>query len=286
MSGSVRVFGAESYRLLRLRSTWGGLGVLGIVSAMRASFGVLWGGASSPGVRSSAGALESELASGGEAWAPFVDGWSVGLTLGTLFLLAFAARAMAGDREAGVLRLAATRSASRPALVLGRALLGIPAVLSVLFVTGLGAWFVAVWAADFGPLVEDGYELYAAEELRAEVARTALATLPALFTTFVFGLLVGALAPSASSAVLTSLGAFLAFDLFKEGIGEGAAWCFAYHVPSTFDTSLWEELAGVARGFSDAVLSDSALRAAWIAPWPALFLFLLLAVVAMRRRAL
>jgi len=118
------------------------------------------------------------------------------------------------------------------------------------------------------------------------VARALLALLPGLLATFAFGLFIGTLARGAASAVLCALGSFLAFDLFKAGLGESARWVFAAHVPTPFDTSPWSELAGIARGYSDAVLSEAALRAAWIAPWPALLLLTVLACLALGRRAL
>ena len=60
----------------------------------------------------------------GRGWAPLVEGWRAGLALGGLLLLIHGARALAGDRDSGLLRLSVTRHATLRSLVFGRALLG------------------------------------------------------------------------------------------------------------------------------------------------------------------
>lgn len=278
MSGVWRVFRAELGRLTRLHSTyWVGL-VLAALSGARTLLAV--------GATAAERGGATDPMTSGTAWAPFVDGWRAGLVLGALVLLVLAARSIAGDRDAGVLRLAVTRSASRSALVLGRLLLAPLLVLALVVVTGAAAWGAASLGADFGPLVEDGYELMSTFELRAEVARSVAAVLPALFATFAFGLFVSTLASGATVAVSAALGVFLVFDLFKEVLGEARYLVFASHVPTLSDTSAWAELPGVARGFSDAGFSDGLFRAALIVPWPGAILFAAGACLVLSRRAL
>lgn len=278
LRGTLRVFRAELVRLLHLRSTWGVGALLAACSAARALLAVAAAAASRQG--------SPDPVSSGAGWAPLVDGWRVGLVLGVLLILAFAARSLAGDREAGVLRLAVTRSVARPALVWGRLLLSPLLALVVVIITGLAAWLATVGSLDFGPFVEDGYQLLAAEELRAEVLWGALAVVPAMVATFALGLAVSALARSATGAVAGALGLFLAFDLFKEALGDGRYWVFAAHAPTLADTSAWSELPGVARGFSDAGFPAEFLDLGLLLPWPEALLLAILAAGVLARRAL
>lgn len=278
MTGTLAVFRAELARLVRVRSTWAVALLLALLSAARAFVAV---GAT---VAERGGATDP--VSSGTAWAPWIDGWRAGLVVGGLVLVAFGARTLAGDREAGVLRLAVTRSASRGALVWGRLLLAPLLVVAVVALTGAAAWAVARGAGDFGPLVEDGYEILTAEELSGEVRRGVLAVLPALVALFSFGLLVSSVAGSAAVAVPLALGAFLAFDLFKDALGDARYFVFAAHAPTLADSSAWSELPGLTRGFSDAGFPDPLVRAGLVAPWPATLVCALAASLVLSRRRL
>ena len=277
MSGTWRVFHAEFVRLLRSRPAWAVALVLAGLSALRVlaavSTGVMGQGGESP-------------VSSGASWAPFVDGWRTGLTLGTLGLLVFAARSIAGDLETGVLRVALTRSVTRSALILGRLLLAPAQVVMVILCTGLASFLVASIYGDFGPLVEDGYELFSAQELRSELGRAVWAAVPPMIATYAFGLLVSCLARSATEAVVGSLGVFLAFDMFKESLGQAQYWVFAAFAPTLADGSAVGEMSGIARGFSDSGFSETLLRMNHIIPWPQALLSTLLACLVLSRRSL
>jgi ABC-type transport system involved in multi-copper enzyme maturation permease subunit len=222
----------------------------------------------------------------GNAWAPFVDGWLAGLTVGTLLLLIASTRAVAGDREAGLLRVASTRSASRAGLVLGRALLGVVLTLGALLVAGLGAWIAATLLYQFGPVIEDNYELVSSEELHAGLRLALLATVPPLLTTWFFGLFVSSVTRSGTGAVAVGLATYLGFDLFKEVLGEAQYYAFAAFNPSFVDNSCLNEFADVARGFSDAGYSELRyIQNLWM-PWPQALLLVVAACVVTRRRPL
>jgi len=274
--GVLRVARAELFRLARLRS-------VRLTGLLLAAFSAASAWLSHASQRRD-GALDA--VSSGAGWASLVDGWRAGLVLGSFALLAGAARSIAGDRESGVLRLASTRSASRPALFVGRLLLSPPLVLATVLVTGLGAGISARALADFGPFVEDGNEIFAAGELAADLWTGVHAILPALLGTFAFGLLVSSLARGATVAVISALGLFVAFDLFKGALGDAGYWVFAAHAPSLVDSSAWSRLPGLARGYSDQGLSESLVRAAWIVPWPAIALCAALGCWVLARRAL
>jgi hypothetical protein len=288
MNGSLRVLRAEGHRLLRSRlGLWGAL-CLALVSALRVM------ASRAAEVADHAASVQRALSDGRDApelavsnaYAPLVDGWLTGLTVGVLLLLLMAARSLAGDREKGILRLATTRSATRAGLVWGRALLGIPVCLGVMAATGLGAWLAASTFFEFGPLIEHGYELMSAEELKAELGKALVATLPPLLGVWTFGLLISSMARSAAGAVTFALAGFLGFDLFKEVLGESQYWAFAAYSPSFVDRSCMAEMAGIARGLSDAGYSESLYRMNLMLPAPQAVLLTLLAAWILSRRAL
>ena len=279
------VLRAEGHRLLRSRASWLVLVTLFLVSALRV-FAAYVGATAARAERLAGGGGEVDASSSGDAWAPFVEGWRAGLVLAAILLLCHAARGLAGDREAGLLRLATTRGASRTSLVLGRAALAPVLVLAFTAVTGLGAYLAARWFFAFGPLVEDGYEILSAEELAGELRHAVLAVLPALLALYTFGLFVSSLARSATQAVAWSLTSFLVFDLFKEALGPARHWCFAAFSPSFVDGSAMAEMAGMARGFSDAGFPAALLRLNLWLPWPWAVALVALACLVLSRRTL
>ncbi len=284
-----RVYGAEWYRLVRSRTAWACGTFLALLSFLRVF-------AEHVAERSSyATALQRALASGraappvpepGNAYGPFVDGWSAGLTVGTLVLLIYAARGIAADLESGVLRASLTRSASRGATLCGRALLGVPLCLFTVLVTALGAWLGAAWLFEFGPLIEDGYELMSTAELHEELLGACMTTLPPMLATWTFGLLVSALCRTGAGAVAGALVTYLGFDLFKEVLGDDRWWVFAAFNPSLVDNSYIKEVASMARGFSDAGFTQDVFRMNLIVPWPEGALLVLLAWGVLSRRSL
>jgi len=278
MRGTLLVARAELGRMCRLRSSL----ILGFLVALLAALRAFVGIGAATAER---GGADDPISSGG-GWAPLVDGWSAGLLLGTLFLLTHAARSIAGDRESGVLRLAITRSVSRGGLIWGRLLVSPLLVLLVVLLPGLAAYAVVALGSDFGPLVEDGYEIFTAEELGGELRRGVLAILPGLLATYAFGLLVSSFASTATTAVASALGLFLAFDLFKEALGDSHYWVFASHVPTPWDTSAWSELPGVMRGFSDAGFPEALVRVGWAVAFPAALLCAAVACLVLARRRL
>jgi len=289
MSGTLRVFAAETYRLSRSRATAATAVFLAGVAALRVTGA--WIGDRSAYAAAVQRALSQDrplppLPPVGNAWGPFADGWLAGLTVGTLLLLIASARSLAGDREAGLLRLASTRSASRSALVLGRALHGALLVFALMAVTALGAWAAAAALFEFGPFVEDGVELVNAADMHAEFLRAAAATLPPLLATWSFGLCVSALMASGTGAVSVALATYLGFDLFKEVLGEGQYWLFAAFNPSFVDRSCLREFAGIARGFSDRGYSASLYQQNMWLPVPEALLLLLLAAWITSRKPL
>lgn len=285
MRGAIAVARSQCYRELRTRSNW----VLALFVAAVPFVRVLaWRLAEAPErlrrARSGDAPTPEELA--GLGWAPLAESWRFGLVLGALALLFHMARGVAGDRDSGLARLATTRSVSRSALVIGRALLAPVHVLLLVALTGVSAWLSVRASYGLGDLVVDGYTLLGADELRAALVRSIAITLPALFTLSCFGLLVSAVSRSAVTAVALAAICFLGFDLFKELLGAQAVFVFASWVPSIFDASAMAEMVQVALGYSDAGLSEASARAATILPWPQALVLLIAACVVVGRRRL
>ena len=289
MQGTLRVVRAETHRLLRTRATWLGALVLLVAPALR----VL--AARTADLAEHAGAVRSALTAGrqpppppppGNAFGPLVDGWNTGLVLGAVVLLGVGARCLAADRELGLLRVAVTRSVSRAALVWGRALLGVPLVLAVVVLSGVGAAAAAGAWYEFGPLVEQGYELMTRAELVHELLRALVAVVPPLVALWCFGLLVSSASRSGAGALLAGFGGVFVTGLFDELLGEGRAWLFTTFTPAFGDKSCMAEMSGVARGLSDAGLTPALYDMNLLVPLPEALLMTAVAGWILTRRSL
>lgn len=288
MTATWTVLRAEAYRIWYGRLWIVGLVALAAVAALRVI-------AERVSVAAAhATAVQEALSSGRptpeavtpNAYGPFVDGWLAGLTVATLLLLILSARGLASDAQDGLLRIATTRSTPRGALVTGRVLLGLPLALGALVVTGLAAYATSAALFAFGPIVEDGYTLVSVSEIHAEITSAALAVAPAMFAAWCFGLFVSSASRTGTTGVSVVLAVFLAFDLFKDVLGDAQYWAFASFCPSFVDSSAMGEAALAARGFSDAGFPAHVASLNSIVPLPQAMLFVVGAVLVMRRRGL
>ena len=103
------------------------------------------------------------------AYGYFVDSMSTGLTMLGLLLVALAAYSFSFDRDTGLVRHLLIRRISRPALVLAKLVhLHLLALLSfiVLLIT---AYIFSDLFWQFGPIVEDGFELISEDEILFEI---------------------------------------------------------------------------------------------------------------------
>lgn len=282
MTGTWRMLRAELYRLRRSGPTW-----LAAAVVVLAAFGRVLATRLSGQAAHLAAAREGRELLGldeGTGWAPLAEGWRTGLALGALLLLVHGARTVAADRDSGVLRLASTRTVSRSGLLLGRALVGPLLVLGLALLSGAGALLAAHRWFDFGPLVEDGYEILSASEVAHELRTAVLLALPALWGVHAFALLVSSLARGSTGAVASCVTLFLAFDLFKDVLGRGQHWVFASFAPTFVDTSALYEAVGVAYGYSDAGFAEGLVRMNLVVPWLWVLATLALAVLVVKRR--
>ncbi|MFT7670176.1 MAG: hypothetical protein ACI8X5_002883 [Planctomycetota bacterium] len=284
MRGSWRVFRGECFRLLHSRVAHLAALFLLVVPALHvAAARFVDSAARLEAARNGRELLGLEE---GRGWAPMVGAWRVGLALGALLLLISGARSIAGDRDSGLMRLASTRSASRSGLVIGRVLVGPLLVFLVVALSALGAWLPSMMWFDFGPLMEDGYLILDAAEVRHELMLSIASALPALWAIHTFGLLVSSISRGATIAVASTVAVFLAFDLFKGSLGEARYWFFATYSPSFVDDSAMREMVGLAHGYSDAGFPESLLRMSFVLPGPQALLFALIAASILTRRRL
>lgn len=220
------------------------------------------------------------------AWGIFTDGLSTGLILLGLLLVAYSAYSFSFDRDTGAVRHLLIRRVSRPALLLAKYiyfhLLALCAVMLILLVAYAGT--ANLW--EFGPVVEDGFELISEQEIRSEILlglRLALLPLPAAIA---LGVLVSVLANSATAAVTGALGITLAMDLFKSTLGDWSAYLYASYQPSILDDSYLQDVSRLVRGYSDVLVDQELLNInIWI-PFPSLLLLLGLALFFVRGRKL
>lgn len=223
---------------------------------------------------------------GADAWGALVDALGTGLTLISLILIAYAAWSFASDRDQGVLRHLLIRRISRPALVLSKliqahllALVSITLMLLLTFASAALLW-------DFGPVIEDGYELIGTADIHAELRlglSLALIPVPAAIA---LGVLVSVVCTSTTQALSVALGLTLGLDLFKSVLGSAADYLYASYLVSLLDESYLDDVARLVRGYSDVMIDPAVLQLNQWVPWPQMVLFVVLALVLVRRKKL
>lgn len=216
------------------------------------------------------------------AWGYYVDALLTGLTLMNLALITFAAWSLASERDNGTIRHLLIRGCGRGAMVVARLvtvhLIGLLALLLLLAVATPLAGLL--W--NFGPVMEDGYELISRTEIHQEFsAGIQLALLPQP-AAIAFALLVAVAARGGAQAMTLALGLTLAIDVLKDFLGQGATLLYATHQPSLIDQSYLGDVSRLVRGYSDVLLDPEVLsRNQWL-PLPQALLLLLIALVIVR----
>lgn len=222
----------------------------------------------------------------GNAWGYYVDGLLTGLTLLSLSLVAYTAWSFASDRDSGAMRHLLIRRCSRRALVLAKlACAHIIAVIALL-VLFLGATSLSAVLWEFGPVVEDGYELISSAEIRTEFNLGLVLALLPLPAAIAFALMVSVLTQSATQAVTTALGLTLALDIFKGTMGNMANWLYVNYQPSLIDQSYLNDVSRLVRGYSDVMLDPDVLQMNQWVPLPQMLLLVLVSLIVVRWRRL
>lgn len=220
------------------------------------------------------------------AYGYFVDGMSTGLTLLGLLLVAYSAYSFAYDRDTGAVRHLLIRRVSRRALVLAKLLHIHLLALLALLILGFVTAATSDWFWQFGPVVEDGFELISEAEIVREIflgLGLALTPLPAAIA---FGVLVSVSTVSTTQAVTSALGITLALDIFKSVLGDMAYYLYATFQPSLLDQSYLQDVSRLVRGYSDVLINDRVLQLNLWVPWPEMIVFVMLALIIVQRRKL
>lgn len=215
-----------------------------------------------------------------------VDGLNTGLTVLGLLLTATAAYAFAAERDSGSLRHLVIRRCSRASVVLAKLItLHFLAALAVLLLY-LAAQGISRAFWEFGPVVEDNYELIGEAEIRAEIRQGLILALLPLPAAIGMGLLVSVSAQSATSAVVSALGISVALDLFKELLGDYGFYLYSSFQPSLLGGAYLDAVGRIVRGYSDVLVDEQVLMLNYQVPLPTLLLFLGLSLLIVMRRKL
>ena len=220
------------------------------------------------------------------AYGYFVDGISSGLTILGLLLVAQAAYSFSYERDVGAVRHLLIRRISRPSLIIAKLFhIHVLAILSLLLLMAV-SYICSGWFWEFGPIVEDGFELISEAEIREEIGlglQLAIVPIPAAIA---FGLLISVSAQSTTQAITTALGITLAIDIFKSTLGDFSFYLYATFQPSLLDQSYLQDVSRIVRGFSDVLVDERMQQLNMWVPWPTLLIFLCLALVVVQRRKL
>lgn len=289
MSGALLALRAETYRALRSPGSRWVLLATALVAIARVTGGFVAERIGRARQLTTALAAGREAVAGAgttNAYVPFLDGLAASLTIAVLLLLAFSASTIASERDTGTIRLPLTRSVSRGGLLAAKGTFAFVWALLLIGFALLGSLGAAALFYDFGPIVENRYEIFSAHEMNHEILRACGALLPPLFATAGFGVLISCVARTSGEAVGTALVLYLMFDLFKDLAGDGKALVFATFNPALVDRSLLHEVTQLARGFSTAGYTDRLLLMNLVVPIAEGGVFFALAAIVFARRRL
>ncbi|MFK7865114.1 MAG: ABC transporter permease subunit [Pseudohongiellaceae bacterium] len=217
------------------------------------------------------------------AYGYFVDGMLTGLVVLSLLLTAIAAYSFSNDKEVGSVRHLVIRGLSRRTIVLAKLV-----YLHALSIAALATLFASCYLLsaslwEFGPIIEDGFELISEAEIWSEIELglgLALLPMPAAIG---FALLVSVIAQSATQAVSVALGLTLLIDVFKSSLGKFAYLHYANFQPSILDQSYLQDVSRLVRGYSDVLVDQQFFDYNLWTPLPSLAVFLLLTLIVVQR---
>lgn len=217
------------------------------------------------------------------AYGYFVDGMLTGLTILGLLLVGLAAYSFSNDKDTGSVRHLVIRGLSRRSVVMAKlAFIHFLALASILVLMA-GCYFISGNLWEFGPIVEDGFELISEAEMWQEIElglRLACLPIPAGIG---FGLLVSVLSQSSTQALSIALGLTLAVDVFKSTLGEFAYFLYGNFQPSLLDQSYLNDVSRLVRGYSDVLVDERFFDYNLWVPVPSLVIFLIFTLFAVQR---
>lgn len=225
-------------------------------------------------------------ADGANPWGALVDAMSTGLTLTGLTLVAYAAWSFAGDKDSGALRHLLIRRVSRRALVAAKlvnahimGLISVVLMLAVALLVANGLW-------DFGPVVEDGYELIGTQEIHTEIRLGLTLALIPLPAAIALGMLISVSTQNATQAITAALGLTLALDIFKGLMGDFSDYLYVSYQSSLLNQSYLDDVSRLVRGYSDVMVDPSLIQLNQWAPWPQMLVLIIASLIIVRYRKL
>ena len=220
------------------------------------------------------------------AYGYFVDAMNTGITMLALLMVCAAAYSFSYDRDSGFVRHLVIRKVSRPALLLAKF-----AYLHLLVLVSLAVLLITTYTVtgffwEYGPIIEDGFELISEHEIIAEILlglHLAVVPLPAAIG---FGSMISAIAQTATQALMSALGLTLAVDIFKPTIGTYADYLYARFLPSLVDTSYLSDVSRLVRGYSDVLVDERLLEMNLFVPIPTAIIFLCISLFVITKKKL
>ena len=220
------------------------------------------------------------------AWGHFVDGLDTGITLLFLLLVAQAAYSFSAELESGTLRHQLIRCSSRRLIVMSKLLQLHALALVAVGILIVSSYLLSGLLWEFGPVVEDGFELISEAEIRDEIAlglRLALAPLPSAIA---LGLLLSVIAHTATQAVVSALGISLTMDIFKGMLGDYAYYLYASFQPALIDQSYLQDVSRLVSGYSDVLIDDRVIQLNDWVPIPTLVVLVAASLIVVQTRKL
>ena len=230
------------------------------------------------------GNADFEAAVASNAYGYFVDGMQTGLTMLGLLLVAQAAYSFSYERDIGTLRHLLIRRVSRTNVVVAKLInLHLQALVSIGLLLLVCWWFAGMFW-QYGPIVEDGFELISVAEIHAEIHTGLILALLPLPAAIAFGLFVSVCAQSATQAVTSALGLTLGMDIFKSMLGDFGYYLYASFQPSLLDQSYLQDVSQLVRGYSDVLINENMQTLNLWVPIPTMLLLLALSLIIVRRK--
>ncbi len=220
------------------------------------------------------------------AWGHFVDGLDTGITLLFLLLVAQAAHSFSAELESGALRHQIIRCSSRRLIVMSKLLQLHALALVAVGILIVSSYLLSGLLWEFGPVVEDGFELISEAEIRDEIALGLLLALAPLPSAIALGLLLSVIAHTATQAVVSALGISLTMDVFKGMLGDYAYYLYASFQPALIDQSYLQDVSRLVRGYSDVLIDDRVIQLNYWVPITTLVVLVAASLIVVQTRKL
>ena len=215
---------------------------------------------------------------------------SEGAGYGLLFLglcsVTWTAATTARQFESTHLRFIWTRGISRTDWFISHTVVLTMAVLFCELLLLASATLISSCFHDFGPITQDGIELWSTGEISEEIVRALWCVTVPLLASVALGVASGVAVRSVGFAATFHLILTLALDLFQDIFAGWGRYTHLAYLPSFRDHSYWVELKKFLQGFSDAGFAPELLTLnAWVPSVQAILFLILGWWITLRRRA-